>query len=412
MQRFKFMISNYKVITFTHHTVEVAEIGNYQIVDDGDGEGASRVREALGIEEFMYLSTCNRVAYVLYTEQQIDIDFIIRLLTAANPGLPDVYLDKIEKYVALYEGIEAIQHIFEVAGSIDSLVVGESEIFRQFRSAYQRSLNLGHTGDKLRILERMAVQVAKHIYSHTRINEKPLSIAALAGESIIERFPSPGTRIVLVGAGETNTLVARFLLKHSYRNLIIYNRTMENAAKLSAETGGKAFTLDALDRLEGFDALVVCTGSQQAVITPELYSQWPAGHKAKRLMVDLSVPANISEDLRTLADTEYINIDQLRELAAKNLNFRKQEVSIAKSLVDEAVEQFKTVYMERQVELALSELPEEVRKLKEKITHEVYRHKLEQFSSEQREVIEEILTYMESKCIGIPIRLAKKSIKI
>jgi glutamyl-tRNA reductase len=405
------MIDNYKVITFTHHVVEIAEIGNYQIVESSDGLGTHRVKSALGLEEFMYLSTCNRVTYIFYTHQEVNIDFIIRLLKEANPSLTEEGLDRIERYVSLYEGVEAIQHIFEVAGSIDSLVVGESEIFRQFRAAYQQALEAGQTGDNLRLLEIMAVQVAKHIYSHTRINEKPLSIAALAGESILEVCNSQDACIALVGAGETNTLVARFLHKHGYHKLLIFNRSIDKAIHLAEEVGGKAFGLEALPRLENFDALVVCTSSQQPIVTPELWNQWSTQNKNRYLLVDLAVPANIDARVGSLPNVNYINIDQLRELADRNLNFRRQEISIAKTIVDEAVEQFKTVYMERQVELALSALPEEVKKVKEKITSEVFRHKLDHFSAEQKEVIDEILTYMESKCIGIPMKLAKKTIK-
>ena len=406
-----FMIDNYKVITFTHHVVEIAEIGNYQIVESADGLGTQRVKNALGLEEFMYLSTCNRVTYIFYTHQEVDIDFITRLLKEANPGLTDEGLDRIERHVSLYEGVEAIQHIFEVAGSIDSLVVGESEIFRQFRAAYQQALEAGHTGDNLRLLEIMAVQVAKHIYSHTRINEKPLSIAALAGQSILGAFTSQDACIALVGAGETNTLVARFLHKHGYHKLLIFNRSIDKAIHLAEEVGGKAFGLDALTRIENFDALVVCTSSQQPIVTPNLWQQWPTQNKKTYLLVDLAVPANVDAGVMSLPNVNYVNIDQLRELADRNLNFRRQEISIAKTIVDEAVEQFKTLYMERQVELALSALPEEVKKVKEKITSEVFRHKLDLFSAEQKEVIDEILTYMESKCIGIPMKLAKKTIK-
>lgn len=405
------MIDNYKVITFTHHMVSIAEIGNYQIVESFEGQGTHRVKASLGLEEFMYLSTCNRVTYIFYTHQEVDVDFIFRLLKEANPGLTDESLDRIERHVSLYEGVEAIQHVFEVAGSIDSLVVGESEIFRQFRAAYQQALEAGHTGDNLRLLERMAVQVAKHIYSHTRINEKPLSIAALAGESILTQFAHQDCNIALIGAGETNTLVARFLHKHGYTRLKIYNRSLEKASQLAAEVGGKAYPLDALPQLDHFEALVVCTSSQQAIVTSELWQQLPKQNHHRYLLVDLAVPANVAPEVADMPQVNYVNIDQLRALADRNLNFRRQEISIAKTIVDEAVEQFKTVYMERQVELALSALPEEVKKVREKITTEVFRHKLDHFSADQREVVDEILAYMESKCIGIPMKLAKKTIK-
>ncbi|MBK8701134.1 MAG: glutamyl-tRNA reductase [Saprospiraceae bacterium] len=405
------MIDHYKVITFTHHLVDIADIGKYQIKEAEPGARVGTIVQELGIEEWMYLNTCNRVSYVIHTRQVVDYDFITRLIRLANPEISQEDLDQIDRYVSLYEGLEAVQHVFEVAGSIDSLVVGESEIFRQFRNAYLQAQERGYTGDKLRLLENMAVQVAKRIYSHTRINEKPLSIAALAGQTIIEKDLPADARILLVGAGETNTLVGKFLHKHRYHNMVVYNRSEEKAKELAATIEGKAHGLSDLVLCHHFDAMVVCTGAQEAIVTQPIFKNMLNGHGGRRLLIDLAVPANVDKEVALMDEVEYVNIDQLKALADKNLNFRRQEISIAKTIVEEALEEFKTAYTQRQIELALSDLPEEIRKVKQKITEEVFRQKLENFSPNQLEVLEEILGYMEAKCIGIPMKLAKKTVK-
>ena len=406
----EFMIENYKVITFTHHLVDISLIGRYQVKEEEGENRIQKIVRSLGIDEMMYLSTCNRVCYIFTTHQMVDIPYIHRLMLKVNPGLNEEALIEMDTHLSLYEGIEAVQHVFEVAGSIDSLVVGESEIFRQFRKSYSEAQEAGLIGENLKVLEKVAVQVAKRIYSHTRINEKPLSIAALAGQAIMEKEERNTGKVVFVGAGETNTLVAKFLLKHGYELMDVYNRTLSNAGTLAEITGGKAYDLDALQQGIKFDVLVVCTAAQNAVIDAHLYQRMIGSDDKCKILVDLSVPSNIDPFIAKDFNAQYINIEELRVLAEKNLNFRRQEIVIAKSIIEEALEEFKKVYGQRQIELAMSDLPVEIRKIKEKITNEVFHHKIETFSEEQREILAEILNYMEAKCIGIPMKLAKKTV--
>jgi glutamyl-tRNA reductase len=402
------MLEHYKVITFTHHLVDIADIGKYQIKGSEDALVVKNLKEKLELEELMYLSTCNRVSYITHTKKQIELPFIQQMIKEANPDIDDKSLSELENHVSLYEGMEAVQHVFEVAGSIDSLVVGESEIFRQFRCAYEEALLQGMVGDNLRLLEKITVQVAKRIYSHTRINEKPLSIAALAVQAILEKNDNPDQEIIFIGAGDTNTLIAKFLHKHHFKNISIFNRTLAKAETLAAQVEGKAYTLEEWNRAQNFDVLVVCTSSQQPIVTSSAYQNLIGNDTSKKTVVDLSVPANVDVTIADNHDVHMINIDQLKSLAEKNLKFRKQEISIAKTIVEEAMETFRKLHAQRQIELALADLPGEISKIKTKITNDVFKKKIENFDSSQREILDEILAYMEAKCVAAPMRLAKK----
>jgi glutamyl-tRNA reductase len=407
------MIEHYKVITFTHHQVNVSELGNYQVTPSKDLDVVSKlknIKAKLDIEELIYLSTCNRVSYILYTKAEVEEKFIFKLIKMANDSISEQALLKVSNDVSLYEGTEAIQHIFEVASSVDSLVIGESEIFHQFRTAYNDALENKMVGDNLRLLENSTVQIAKNIYSHTRINEKPLSIAALAGQALIQNEYNPKSKVVLIGAGETNTLVAKFLFKHKFTDINIYNRSIEKANQLAELVQGKAMSLNDIKQLDTFDVIIACTASQNLIVTQELYASIVKNDTTKKVLIDLSVPANIDKKITEDYDALYISIDDLKTLADKNLHFRKQEISIAKVIIEEAVIDFEKLYAKRQIELALADLPIEIKKVKDKIINQVFKEKIDSFEPEQREVLDEILAYMEAKCIGIPMKLAKKTV--
>ena len=133
------LLDNYKVITVTHHNVNVGDIGNFYI-QCNEGESAYDKLKSLApsfkYSESIYLETCNRVCYILFGDFELNKTFLSEFFKAVNPSLSEVTLTSINKYVSVYEGEEAIKHVYELASSMDSLVVGEREIFRQLRKAF------------------------------------------------------------------------------------------------------------------------------------------------------------------------------------------------------------------------------------------------------------------------------------
>ena len=132
---------------------------------------------------------------------------------------------------------------------MDSLVIGEREIFRQFRVAYEKCQAGGLTSDYLRILEKATVTTAKEVYHSTKIGEKALSIVSLAINALLKNQVSRDSRILLVGAGETNSLVGKFLKKYQFRNIKIYNRSLHNAAELSNELNAESYHIQDLNKI-------------------------------------------------------------------------------------------------------------------------------------------------------------------
>lgn len=411
----KFMseISKYKTITVTHKTTNLKQISDYVVMGDNGNlkELLHDLKATFGLGELLYLSTCNRVLYLFTTPQKVNADFTKRFLTAINPKFQAKKADKrIDEEVLRYEGIQAINHIYEVAASVDSLVVGEREILRQLREAYQQCMDWNLTGDNMRLLMRYVVTGAKKVYAQTRIGEKPISVVSLAIQKMLSTKFSRRSRILLVGAGQTNNLVSKFLAKYEYSNVTVFNRTFEKAEKLAARfSNGRALSLDELtDYREGFDIIIACTGSLKPLVTNSVYADLLNGDNQHKLVIDLSIPNNVDRTIAEKYDVNYIEIEDIRQLAKVNLAFREREVTNARAILTEEIDEFEIQFRHRQVELAMRELPVQMKEVKVKAMNEVFKKELAGLDANTIDLMERMLSYMEKKCISIPMKMAKK----
>jgi len=406
------MLNGFKILTVTHKNVQLEQISDFVLSHSEEEELAAKLatlKHSLQLEELLYISTCNRVIYLFYTEIELDIAFINTFLQRVNATLcPDF----IQQVVAVYEGKEAIVHLYEVSSSIDSLVVGEREIMRQIRASYTQCRDWGLTGDHIRILMKYLVKATKEVYAKTRIGEKQVSIVSLAMHKLKERQLSEKAKILLIGAGQTNTLVSKFLLKQGFQHITVFNRSYERAKVLAAAVSGQAHLLKDLSKYSaGFDCLIVCTGATQAIIDAPLYQQLLNGDVQEKTIVDLSIPNNVAREVLTAFPAKYIGIEELKELAALNLEHRKQEIGIAKILLKEQIKNFERAFERRQIEKSMCHIPTEIKAIKKRAMEEVFKKDLEGLDEKTKALFEKMMTYMEKKCISVPMKAAKKLVK-
>ncbi|MEO0779553.1 MAG: glutamyl-tRNA reductase, partial [Bacteroidota bacterium] len=328
-----------------------------------------------------------------------------------NPQLEASQCANLMAKLVFLEGEEALRHLFEVAASIDSMVIGEREILRQLREAYDRCTNWNLTGDNIRLAMKTTVEAAKEVYAKTRIGEKPISIVSLAIQQLLESKLSRSARILLIGAGQTNTLVAKFLKKHDFTNVVVFNRSIEKAERLSELLGEGARAL-ALDRLasysEGFDAIITCTGHTQSWIDSELYTQLLRGGEEQKLVIDLAVPNNLTEATRAQFPIHYIDVEHLRSIARENLAFREREVTQARKLLTTQLYDFHSTYQHRSIIRAMHRVPEAIKAVKSHAMNEVFAKELRDLNPESRQLLERMMDYMERRCISIPMQAAKE----
>lgn len=407
------MIDYFKSITVSHKLLNTNELGNFVIRFDSNQKLANELAElkqAFRQDEIIYLATCNRVTIVFYGAQPMSSSDAINLFRRVNPLLNQKEHLNLQKVIQLKTGLNAIDHILEVMSSIDSLVVGEREIFRQFREAFDFSVAHKLSGDNMRILERCAVVAAKDIFTKTDIGAKPVSVASLAIQEFLNRDLDRHARILLVGSGETNTKVGRFLKKHGYSNIVIFNRSLDNAKMLSEELDAEAYYLTELDGYsQSFEAIVTCTASQDPIITPELWLSLNP-NQSKKIIIDLAVPNNVSQEVSQLPGLDYISISTIQKLADQNIQFRNSNIAAARILLRPHVDEFSHMYERRKVTRAFSQLPAEILAVKERALNNVYKDQIASLPEDAQELISEICSYMEKKCVAVPMKLAKSAV--
>jgi glutamyl-tRNA reductase len=397
-------MQNLHILALTHRQFDLATIGHFHLADDQRASFLQGLKSRMHLNELMYLSTCNRVEFIFSSENLVDTVFLNSFLSSFQKSN-----DSIAASCELYSGENAVRHLLEVASSLDSLVVGEREIITQVRNAYEEGLAIGITGDTLRILIRKTIEAAKAVYTETSIARNPVSVVSLAYRKLRSLNVPLHARFLLIGAGVTNTAMARYLLKHGYTQFAIFNRTIANAEKLAAELTGKAFALNTLSNYqEGFDVIVACTGAEEAVITPEVYRALIKGDSSRKVVIDLAVPNDLSAAVLEQWDINLIAVSNLQDVAQQNLREREKELSACNLILDEKVQEARQELRERQVELAMSEVPQKVKEIRETAVNAVFAKEISTMDEPSKAVLNQVLNYMEKKYISVPMKMARE----
>ncbi|MCC6601018.1 MAG: glutamyl-tRNA reductase, partial [Crocinitomicaceae bacterium] len=309
----------------------------------------------------------------------------------------------------VFEGEEALKHLFEVASSLDSLVVGEREIITQVRNAYELCHKLDLTGDLLRLVVQKTIECAKKVYTHTNISRNPVSVVSLAYRKLRDLNVKLDSKILIVGSGVTNSTMAKYLKKHGFTDFVVFNRTLANAEKLAKEISGKAFPLSELKNYKnGFDVIVTCTGSSEAIITKDIYSALVGNDKNKKVVIDLAVPNDLDEEILKSYDVNLIAVNNLQEIARKNLLEREKELSACVKIIEGNIEEFRKELKERKVELAMSDVPKKVKEIRETAVNEVFAKDIEKLDAGSKETLDKVIAYLEKKYISVPMKMAKE----
>ena len=357
----------------------------------------------------MYLATCNRVEFLLSVNEEISNRSLERFFGTVYPGWNDADINNAISSALVLKEEDALQHFFAVASSIDSLVVGEREIITQVRNAYEFSNECGLTGDLLRLVVQKAVETAKQVYTKTGIARKPVSVVSLANRRLKELKVRLDSRFIVIGSGVTNTAMCRYLKKHGFTNFTIFNRTLENSISLAAELNARTLALTKLpDFKEGFDVLVSCTGANEPIITKRIYTALVGDDHSKKIIIDLAVPNDVSEEVLNSYDVNLIAVNNLQEIANENLKEREKELGSCERIIENAIEDFRLTLKERKVELAMSEVPKLVKEIRETALNEVFAKDLSGLDENSKEVLEKILIYMEKKYISVPMKMARE----
>jgi len=401
-------LTSFHVFAFTHRNLEVSEVGKLHIELDKQQERLSDLKVQSELNELMFLSTCNRVEYVFCTEKEVSTDFVSHFFKNLYPTFSDESLTKLIESVQVFSGLSAVEHMLQVASSIDSMIVGEREIITQVRTAFDTSKKFALTGDFIRLVIRHTIETAKRVYTETSIATKPVSVVALAYHTLREMNIHLDARILIVGAGMTNTNMGRFLKKHGYKNFVVFNRTFSKAESLAKDLNGLAFPLEELKNYDkGFDIIISCTGSENHIITEEIYEQLLQNETSKKVVIDIAIPHDLDKNIVDKHHVTHISVDHLQKISDQNLKERSKEIAHVEEILNEAIYDFQQVNRIRKVEIAMREVPMMVKNIKSTAVNHVFKQEIENLNSDSREVLEKIMEYMEKKYMSVPMKMAK-----
>ncbi len=405
-----------KTIAFTHKNTPIKELNRFFLHEENRKERLEYLKFSCDIDEIFYVATCNRIEFFFTTHHILDHNFLRKFYRHFRNDWNSEEVDFAIKYGEIFEGEDALRHIYRVASSLDSLVIGEREIITQVRKAYDLCKDDGLTGDMLRLVVKSTITTAKQVYTETKIANNPVSVVSLAERKLRDYKLDRNSRILIIGSGETNTNLSKYLVKQGFTNFTIFNRTVNNAEKLakiiqSAAVKASALPLNQLENYQGgFDVLVTCTASPEKIITPELYAKLKGNDTTTKVIVDLSVPSNISCEVLEANKANVIDVNELKEIASANLEERQNEYVAAEELIEENIKNFRQLHRTRSLELKMRNVPEKIREIKDKAMNDVFAAEINGLDEHSREVLGRVLDYMEKKCISVPMVMAKEII--
>lgn len=398
-----------KIIAFTHKHIDLKALGKLVICEQTLDDRLRNIQSELDVKEIFYIGTCNRVEFVFTSAHHLDKAFITRFLTVLNMGLPEEYMDKFVENVVVYEQVAAFNHLLRTSCSLESLVVGEKEILAQVRKAYEACRLAGFTADYMRMIMNRVVKTAKEVYTHTNISKNPVSVVSLAYRKLRDLKIVSNSRLLIIGAGETNKNIAQYLKKHKYSNFSIFNRTVENAEVLAKELNGTAYPLSELENFsQGFDVIITCTGATEPIITKEIYTKLLNGETGKKIIVDLAIPNDTAPEVVAEFPIHFIEVESLKEIARKNIQERYDELVNAEHIIEENIKDFELVLRQRKIEIAMSSVPQKIKEIKHTAINGVFAEEISGLDENSRLVLEKVMNYMEKKCISIPMVMAKE----
>jgi glutamyl-tRNA reductase len=294
---------------------------------------SARLRTGAGLDEVVLLSTCNRVEiYAAAPTAHSDPRSLWPLLAPTGIDLGG--------RVYVHEGTEALRHLFSVAGGLDSMVLGETEITGQVKAAYEEARAAGLTRGVLNRVFQTAFHIAKELRSRTDIGRGATSVGSVAVE-LAERIFGSALRdqtVMIIGAGSMAEVCGRHLAKKGARRVLVANRSFDRGQKLAAELGGSALRLEeAANALAGADILITATGSATLLRRRDVEELMRTRRHRSLVLIDIAVPRNIDPEVNQLDSVYLYNMDDLDAVARQNTQHRERELAACRGIIARAV---------------------------------------------------------------------------
>ncbi len=396
------------VLGLNHKTAPVHIRERVAFPEKSIHEPLRALRATPGVRETMILSTCNRVEITAVVEGREPGAAAVRAFVAAHHEVPE---GDLAPHLYLHAGPEAVRHLFRVASSLDSLVVGEPQILGQVKDAYQFAREAGAVGSVLDRLLKKALSVAKLVRTETEISRSAVSVSFAAVELAKKIFGEiEGRTAMIVGAGEMGELALKHLVSSGVREVLVVNRTFEKAIEMAREFGGSAVKYDDLfDQMALADIVISSTGAPHFIIKRDDVKRVMARRKHRPMFfIDIAVPRDIEPGVNDLDNAYLYNVDDLQSVVDTNVKERRKEAEKAEGLVDAEVGTFEKWLVSLQVVPTIVQLRQSVEAMRA-AELEKSLGRLQQLSEKDREQVAQLTQSLVNKILHSPLTVLKES---
>ena len=367
----------------------------------------NRLKQEPAIDEVLVYSTCNRVEILLVTSNSSVAVDITKNFIATLHQIP---MEQFENLLYRLENDEAVRHVFRVAASLDSMIVGEPQILGQIKSAYQIATQQKASALILNRLLHRAFFVAKKVRTETGIGDRAVSISYAAIELSKKIFDSLAKKkVLMIGAGEMAEIAVEHLIRQKIGDLYVANRTFERGVSLAARFKGQAVHFEEIpQKLEQVDIIISSTGSPELIIRrDQVKSAMHARRHRPLFFIDIAVPRDIDPAINRLDNAYVYDVDDLQSIIEENLEDRKKEALKGERIVDEAVIRFRDWHDSLNVVPTIVDLRNKLHRI---IENELGRTLpgLTKAPPEDQEALQKMIEAMINKIMHDPTRLLKK----
>ncbi|MBV9297589.1 MAG: glutamyl-tRNA reductase [Verrucomicrobia bacterium] len=334
----------------SHQTANVEVRERFAVPDSALADSLTRLSQVPSVLESVLLSTCNRTEFYIVThDSQLAIEPLFHSFYGPVEASAFQHLFRLQ-------AVSSIRHLFRVASGLESMVLGETEIFGQVKRAYEAAARLGTTGRILNRLFQKAFHVGKHIRSATAITRGSVSVGSVAVDLARQIFGElKAHKIMILGAGETSERTAWSFQSQGARQLFVSNRSFERATELAEAIGGRAIRFDHWeDEFRDLDILVSSTAAPHAIVTRAKLEPVLRMRRDRPLfIIDLAVPRDVDPAVHQMDGVYVYDLDSLQAIAARTLEARKEEAEACDHMIEKHVQDFEA-WLDRIAERAIT----------------------------------------------------------
>jgi len=391
-----------QLIGVNHNTAPVEVRERLAIPEWRLEEATRKLLEHPGVAECVVFSTCNRVEFAVVSESRADLSGFIR-----DYLLSDV--SELREHLYEHHGDDVVRHVFRVAASLDSMIVGEPQILGQVKHSYAIGKAVGSVQANLDALLSRAISVAKRVRTETAIGSSVVSVASVAVELAKKIFGNlQGRSVYLVGAGKMSELAARHLRSHGAGTILVSNRTHESALRMAERIGGSAILFDQLYRTaDQADIVITSTGAPHAIFRREHGEMFMHRRKNRPMFfIDIAVPRDVDAQMSQVEGIFVYDIDDLQQVVEANVSDRGREAARAERLIEEEVARFKRRVQSLDAVPTIVALQERLENIRQSEVDRL-RGRLGKLSPEQENAVDNLTRSIVNKILHVPISTLK-----